>query len=131
MRKKIDNMIEPILLDLFNSFDYGGRYSIREIKFILEEFFNLIDNKKIKFGKLSNDEYFYLCRFYIYRYTTPNELMHILRCILRIQRDINNKESILRETYAMLSWVKSFYKLMDRESLIDDDGSELWKEGNL
>ena len=52
MRKKIDNMIEPILLDLFNSFDYGGRYSIKEIKSILEEFFNLIDNKKIKFGKL-------------------------------------------------------------------------------
>lgn len=126
MRKKIDNMVEPILLDLFNSFDYGGSYSIKEIKSMLSSFFDLIDNKKLKFGKLSDEEYFYLCRFYIYRYTTPDEFMHILRCILRIQKDINNKESILREAYAMLSWVKRFYELMDREYLIDDDGSELW-----
>ena len=131
MRKKIDNMVEPVLLDLFDSFDFGGRYSIMEIKSKLNKLFNQIDNKKNKFTKLSNDEYFYLCRNHIYKFNRTDEFMHILRCILRVQRDINDRESILRESYAMLWWVEKFYKLMDREYLIDDDGSELWKEGNL
>lgn len=46
MRKKVDNMVEPVLLDLFDSFDFGGRYSIMEIKSKLNKLFNQIDNKK-------------------------------------------------------------------------------------
>ena len=47
MRKKIENMVEPVLLDLFDSFDFGWHYSIMEIKSKLNNLFNQIDNKKI------------------------------------------------------------------------------------
>lgn len=117
--KWIYEVLEPDLLKIFWQFQLNGLNRLSTIKELFESQFQKIKNGKIIFGKLTKEEYFQLCERIIYPDNYEDDQMHILRCILRIQRDIDNLDLVKLEMNATLSWIKKFYKRTDRKKLVD------------
>ena len=117
--KWIYEILEPDLLEIFWQFQLNGLNKLSTIKELFESQFQKIKNGKLIFSKLTKEEYSQLCERIIYPDNYEEDQMHILRCILRIQRDIDNLDLVKLEMNATLSWIKKFYERTDRKKLVD------------
>lgn len=117
--KWIYEILEPDLLEIFWQFQLNGLDRLSTIKELFESQFQKIKNGKLIFSKLTKEEYFQLCERIIYPDNYDEDQMHILRCILRIQRDIDNLDLVKLEMNSTLSWIKKFYERTDRKKLVD------------
>lgn len=117
--KRIYEILEPDLLEIFWQFQLNGIDRLSTIKELFESQFKKIKNGKLIFSKLTKEEYFQLCERIIYPDNYEDDQMHILRCILRVQRDVDNLDLVKLEMNAALSWIKKFYERTNRKELVD------------